>query len=238
MFVSSAGTSGRTGRRRRLGRRGRGSRACTRSSTASPWRSRRRARRAVSPAAAASPARYSSGMKWSGVGHGQRRSRRARCEPRRRSAGARVMISAGVVVEACGPSRSRRRAALQSMRPQVVHDVAAADDQHAALAQRAPARRRARGGSRTACVGVDRQLHDGDVGVGEGVHEHRPGAVVDAPAVVVEADPRRLRRARRSPRPARGRPGAGYSHREQLVGEAVEVVDRPRLRPSPSRRWR
>ena len=38
---------------------------------------------------------------------------------------------------------------------------------------------------------VDRKLHHGDVGVGVDVGQDGPGAMVDAPAVVVEADPMR-----------------------------------------------
>ena len=93
---------------------------------------------------------------------------------------------------------------LQSIAREVVHDVAAADDQHASLAQR-----RQRGAELEVVVerlvGVDRELHDRDVGVGEGVHEHRPGAVVDAPAVGVEPDPASAPRRRRSRPRARGR---------------------------------
>ena len=79
-------------------------------------------------------------------------------------------------------------------------------------------------------VGVDRELHHRDVGVGEHVGEHRPGAVVEAPAVVDRARPDRAPRARRPPAASSGRPGAGYSNGEQLLGEAVEVVDGPRPR--------
>ena len=74
---------------------------------------------------------------------------------------------------------------------EVVHHVAAADDQHAALAQR----RQPRAELEVVVerlVGVDAQLHDRDVGVREGVHQHRPGAVVDAPAVDVGAHPGRV----------------------------------------------
>src|SRR3546814_5845221 len=58
---------------------------------------------------------------------------------------------------------------------EVVHDVAAAHDQHALAAERREA------GAEVEVVlerlqGVDRQLHDGNVGVGEHVSKHRPGA--------------------------------------------------------------
>ena len=78
---------------------------------------------------------------------------------------------------------------------------------------------------------VDRQLHDGDVGVGEHVHQHRPGAVVEPPAVEVAADPRRLDDLG----DLLGKlaaAGCGVSHREELVGEAEEVVDGLRALPS------
>ena len=89
--------------------------------------------------------------------------------------------------------------------------------------RRATARagRPARGGTR-GLAGVDRQLHDRDIRVGEGVHEHRPCAVIDAPAVVVEAHPHGCRLG--DLLGSAGSPGAGYDL-EQLVGEAVEVVD-------------
>ncbi len=76
--------------------------------------------------------------------------------------------------------------------------------------------------------GVDRQLYDWDVGLGEHVHQHRPRAVIEAPGVPVEADPRRLGDLGH----LGGQVGIARCRvldREQLVGEAVEVVDRPRL---------
>src|SRR5450759_4141120 len=98
---------------------------------------------------------------------------------------------------------------------EVVHDIAAGDDENAMLAQR-----RQLGAEFEvvveALVGVDAQLHDRDGRVRKGVHKHRPGAVVDAPAVEVRADPGRvddvahLRRQLREPgrrvlhRPLRG----------------------------------
>src|SRR5450759_685786 len=98
---------------------------------------------------------------------------------------------------------------------EVVHDIAAGDDENAMLAQR-----RQLGAEFEvvveALVGVDAQLHDRAGRVRKGVHKHRPGAVVDAPAVEVRADPGRvddvahLRRQLREPgrrvlhRPLRG----------------------------------
>ena len=73
------------------------------------------------------------------------------------------------------------------------------------------------------------QLHDRDVGLGKRVDQHRPGAVVDAPAVDIGADPGgvdhvahlvgQLGQARRR-----------VLDVEQRLREPVEVVDRPRPR--------
>lgn len=73
-------------------------------------------------------------------------------------------------------------------------------------------------------VGVDAQLHDGDGGVGEGVQQHRPRAVVDSPAVLVGADPGRVHDVA----DLVGQLGQARSRVvdvEQLLREAVEVVD-------------
>ena len=64
-------------------------------------------------------------------------------------------------------------------------------------------------------VGVDAQLHDRDRRVRERVHEHRPGAVVDAPAVDVRADPGRLDDVADLVGQL-GQPGRGVLHVEQL----------------------
>src|SRR5207237_7815554 len=76
---------------------------------------------------------------------------------------------------------------------QVVHDVAAGHDEDPATPQAGQP------GAEVevvveVLVGVDGQLHDRDVGVGEGVHQDRPGAVVDAPGVDVSAHPGRVDR--------------------------------------------
>jgi ketosteroid isomerase-like protein len=107
-----------------------------------------------------------------------------------------------------------------------VHHVAARGDEHATLAQRGQ-RRAERDVVGVGLGRVDRQLDDGDVGLGEHVGEHRPGAVVEAPAVVVLPDPDR-RRDLGHLGGELGRAGGGVLEREQLVGEAVEVVDGPR----------
>ena len=142
----------------------------------------------------------------------------------------------GVVVEAAGPVEAVRPAGRSRRTPEVVHHVAAADDQHAALAQRREA------GAELEVVverllGVDRQLHDRDVRVREHVAQHRPRAVIDAPAVDVEADPRRLDDLGDLVGQF-GQPGRRVLDVEQLLGEAVEVVDRARPGSSPSRPWR
>ena len=85
--------------------------------------------------------------------------------------------------------------------------------------------------------GVDRELDHRDVGVWEHVGEHRPGAVVEAPAVVVEPDPDRVDELGDLGGQL-GRAGRRVLEREQLVGKAVEVVDGAGVRSSRSRRRR
>ena len=99
-------------------------------------------------------------------------------------------MAARCVVEAAGPLEPAVGLAPVDA-VQVVHDVAAADDEHAPLAQR----RELSAEPEVVLewfLRVDRQLDDGDVGVGEGMHQDRPGAVVEAPTVVIEPDPRWL----------------------------------------------
>ena len=111
---------------------------------------------------------------------------------------------------------------------EVVDHVAAPDDQHPRVAERGePATELDVVLERLG--GVDRQLHDGHVGVGEQVGEHGPGAVIDAPTVDVEPHPDRLDDLgdlRGDVRCA----GRRVLEGEQLVGEPEEVVDRARLR--------
>ena len=80
-----------------------------------------------------------------------------------------------------------------------------------------PASRPARSDRRTVLFGIDRELHDRNVCVGEGVHQHRPGAVVDPPAVHVEADPGRRTTSATSSAKS-GSPGAGYCTRTARRG--------------------
>ena len=163
-------------------------RACTRSSRASHRRTRRSTRRAVSPAAAASPAMYSSGMKWSAVGTAWRKSMCSRSSPI--SSGASVMKAIAASLNRCAQSKPAS-GWLQSTRRRLCTTLPLATistPRSRSGASAAPERDVV--GERL--VGVDRQLQDGDVGVRKRVHQHRPGAVVDAPAVEVHADPRRL----------------------------------------------
>src|SRR5581483_8584271 len=72
--------------------------------------------------------------------------------------------------------------------PQIVDGVGAGDDQDPLVPQRC------KGGAQLEVVVerlrcVDGELQDGNVGGGEGVHQHAPGPVVDPPAVGVETDP-------------------------------------------------
>ena len=78
----------------------------------------------------------------------------------------------------------RRLGALQ--RAQVVHHIAAAHNQHAAIAQGAQLLAQGVMLGRRAAV-VHAQLHHGDRGVGEHGFEHAPRAVVQAPLVLVHA---------------------------------------------------
>jgi hypothetical protein len=89
---------------------------------------------------------------------------------------------------------------------QVVDHVARAEDQLGLVAQRAQAlaEQQVTGGRESL---VDAELHDGHVRVREHVHEQRPRAVVEAPALVA-LDGRR-REQRRDPRGELGAPGAG-----------------------------
>ena len=114
-----------------------------------------------------------------------------------------------------------------SVSVQVVHDVAAADDQHAGVAQRPQPLadlivklRRARF--------VDAQLYDRYVRIRENMAQHGPRAVIQAPA----------RSSRRTSSGASScctsRCESGISRRrildgEQLARKAAEIVDRARL---------
>ena len=73
----------------------------------------------------------------------------------------------------------------------VVYDVAAAEYQHPAAAQRFELRPQLEVIVQR-LLRVDRELHHRDVRRRKRVHQHRPSTVVDAPAVLVEAHPRGL----------------------------------------------
>ena len=127
-------------------------------------------------------------MKWSGVGAAIGKSPWY-CSPAS-SAGAPRHDCRPPVVEAPRPVEPGVGLAPVDA-TKVVHDVAAADDEHAALAKRCQP------GAEVEVVverlqRVDRELDDGDVAAGEGVDEDGPRPVIDPPAVGVEADPGRL----------------------------------------------
>ena len=99
---------------------------------------------------------------------------------------------------------------------QVVHEVAAPHDQHALVAQRRELLRgleMPRGGLGL----VDAELDDRNVRFGIDVHEHRPGAVIEAPAAIHRDVHGReqLRDARRK----LGGAGRGILHVVQLAAE-------------------
>ncbi len=110
--------------------------------------------------------------------------------------------------------------------PQVVNHVAAGDDHHALIEQRRQPRpqvevivHRLRR--------VDGELNHRDIGLGVEMGEHAPGAVVDAPLVPVEPHPMRPGDLGDFPRQL-GQARRRIVEGEQIVGKAVESVDRPR----------
>ena len=106
--------------------------------------------------------------------------------------------------------------------PQVVHHVAAADDQHAFVAQRREARAEFVVVARR-LAGIEAQLHDRHVRLREHMREHRPGAVVQPPALVLLYIDwcNQLAHARREVRAA----GCRVLKLKQLLREAAEVVN-------------
>lgn len=172
-------------------------------------RAARGARQALRRRSASRPARYRDGRKWSGVGAACRKSGWASSAAI--SVGSPSIRSLTASSKRCGQSCRRRPAAGPSRPGRGRH-----------CRSRRPARR-ARAEAVEALVGVDGQLDDRDGGVREGVHQHAPGAVVDAPRVDVRAHPGRgddvtdlLRQLRQA--------GRRVVDVEQLLREAVEVV--------------
>ena len=106
---------------------------------------------------------------------------------------------------------------------QVVHHVAAAHDQGALIAQGAQ-------GAADGLVflhggaGIDAQLKDGDICLGVHAAQHRPGAVIDAPAVVCLS---RRGQHRRRAAGGIGRACRRVDNAVQGIGKAVHVIDRP-----------
>src|SRR5699024_10265540 len=110
---------------------------------------------------------------------------------------------------------------------EVVHDVAAGQDQDPGIAQRREP------GAQVEVVarrfgGVDGELRDGDIGVGEYVGQDGPRAVVEPPGVLVGTHPGGLD-GLGDLGGELGRAGRGVVELGELSGEAVEVVDRPRV---------
>ena len=103
-----------------------------------------------------------------------------------------------------------------------MNDVAAADDQHAFVAQRREMRAE-RVMKRRRLRGVDRELHDRHVRLRKRMLEHGPGAVVEAPGLI-EADID----GREELADASGECGVAgcrILHVEQRLRKAVEIVD-------------
>jgi len=133
----------------------------------------------------------------------------------------------GRIVEPLRPVE--RRIGLAPLHPpEVVDDIAAAEQEHATIPQgREPGRELQvvlQGSQR-----IDRQLDDGDVGLRVEVRQHAPGSMVQPPLVDVEADPHRLDQLHHLLREFR-RAGRRIPEVEKFLGEAVEIVDRPGLR--------
>src|SRR5256885_8584129 len=131
------------------------------------------------------------------------------------------------------PPRSTLFPYTTLFRSQVVNDVAAADDQHAFVAQRREMRTE-RVMKRRRLRGVDRELHDRHVRFRKRMLEHRPGAMVEAPGLI-EADVD----GREELAYASGECGVAgrrILHIEQRLRKAVEIVDRLRLLHTRDRR--
>lgn len=112
---------------------------------------------------------------------------------------------------------------------EVVNDVAAAHDEDAAFAQRAEfgGERKVSGGIE---LGVETELHDRNIRIRVEVAQHRPGAVVEAPCVVVfdEGFAGQIAHLLRKQRIPEGR----ILHCIEFGREAPEIVDGARLRHS------
>ena len=125
---------------------------------------------------------------------------------------------------------------------QVVHQVAATEDENAFLTQR----RQSLGG--LVVLGgilgfVDAQLHDRDVGLRKGMHEYGPGSVVQPPALV-QLDRCRIQQLGDALRQL-GRARRRVLDAIQLARKAAEIMNRSRalhgrhghLRHVPMRRY-
>src|SRR5262249_54376303 len=128
----------------------------------------------------------------------------------------------GALLETDRPVEGTGLVASPRVEAQVVHDVAAPEDQDAFVAQRSelPAQLVVEGGR---LRGVDRELYDGNVRPGVRVPQDRPRAVVEPPRVL-EPDRYGTEQTLHAAR-ERGIPGRGVLDVVQLSGEAVEVVN-------------
>jgi hypothetical protein len=107
-----------------------------------------------------------------------------------------------------------------------VDDVSAAEDRDAMVAEGSEACRQVEVVIQR-FQDVDRELDDGHVGGGVEVREDAPGAVIQAPLVVVQADPLRLDHLGDLCRHVRGA-GRRILECKELGRESVEIVDRAR----------
>ena len=110
---------------------------------------------------------------------------------------------------------------------EIVHEIAAADDQHAFVPKRCELlsdlemKRRGLGL-------VDAELHDGNIGGGIDMPQHGPCAMIEAPGIVelhVERRQKLLNAAGEC-----GIAGSRVLHLVEFAGEAAEVMNGPRRR--------
>ena len=137
----------------------------------------------------------------------------------------------GRLIEAVRPFRGLGPAEVG--RAQVVDDVAAAQDQHALVAQGG----QALAGFVVPAVGlaaIDAELDDRHVGVRIHRPQHAPGAMVQAARRVLDHDIGRQELA--DPRRQGRIAGRAVLDVEQRLREAAEIVDRLRRRPGADRR--
>ena len=108
--------------------------------------------------------------------------------------------------------------------PQIVNDIAACKNEDFPARAAARAWRRARDDSRTAAR-IDRQLDDGDVGVGIDNGKDAPSTMIEAPLILVEPDPGWADPPSTTSCATLRRPGSGIIEVEQGFRKAEEVMD-------------